>query len=192
MGAQAVALTVLGIEVPDAGPVFLAALALHVPAGLVAVAAGGMAALAPKRRGRHPRAGLVFAVAVAVIVVTAGIMAAVRWRENRHLLAIATLTAALVAVGLRARRRRGHRWRLWHGASMSGAYIALLTGFYVDNGPQLPVWDRLPPALFWVLPTAVGAPLTWWALVRNRVVPSARRRRGVTPAGRGRCSPGTR
>ncbi|WP_148086322.1 hypothetical protein [Micromonospora sp. HM5-17] len=171
---QAVALTVFGIEVPDAGPVFLAALTVHIPAGVVAVVAGTVAALAPKRRGRHPRAGVVFAVAVAVIVVTAAVMAAVRWRENWHLLAVATLTAVLVAVGWRARRRRGRRWRLWHGVAMSGAFIALLTGFYIDNGPQLPVWDRLPPLAFWFLPTAVGAPVTWWALVRNRALPRRR------------------
>ena len=27
---------------------------------------------------------------------------------------------------------------------MAASYVALLTGFYVDNGPQLPLWDRLP------------------------------------------------
>jgi hypothetical protein len=25
---------------------------------------------------------------------------------------------------------------------MSGSYIALLTGCYVDNGPNLPLWNR--------------------------------------------------
>jgi hypothetical protein len=49
----------------------------------------------------------------------------------------------------------------WHGCAMAGSYVALFTGFYVDNGPQLPVWDRLPHLLYWLLPAAVGAPLTW-------------------------------
>jgi hypothetical protein len=50
---------------------------------------------------------------------------------------------------------------------MAGSYIALLTGFYVDNGAQLPLWDRLPHLAYWLLPAAVGAPLTWRALARN-------------------------
>ena len=53
---------------------------------------------------------------------------------------------------------------------MAASYVALLTGFYVDNGPQLPLWDRLPTVAYWVLPTLVGVPLTWWALIRNGAV----------------------
>ena len=168
---------ILGIEVPDAGPVFLAALAAHVLAGMVAVIAGTAAALARKRRGRHPRAGIVFLAAVAVIVATATVMSAIRWQHNRHLLAVAVVTAALAATGWAARRRRPRRWMLWHGIAMSGAFIALLTGFYVDNGPQLPGWDTLPPLTFWFLPAAVGMPLTWWALVRNHATIGAGPRR---------------
>ena len=48
-----------------------------------------------------------------------------------------------------------------------GSYVALFTGFYVDNGAQLPLWDRLPPLAYWLLPAVVGAPITWRALVRN-------------------------
>jgi hypothetical protein len=54
---------------------------------------------------------------------------------------------------------------------MAGSYIALLTGFYVDNGPQLPLWNRLPHWSFWLIPTAVGIPLTWRVLHRNRALP---------------------
>ncbi len=165
---------ILGVDVPAAGPIFLAALAVHIVAGLVAVIAGTLAALSRKREGRHPRAGTVFLGAVAVIVATATVMAIIRWQHNRHLLAIATVTAALATVGWLARRRRWRRWMLWHGTAMSGAFITLLTGFYVDNGPQLPVWNRLPPLAFWFLPAAVGLPLTFWALVHNRALPGAR------------------
>jgi hypothetical protein len=48
---------------------------------------------------------------------------------------------------------------------MGASYIALLTAFYVDNGPHLPFWNRLPTLAFWLLPAAVGVPLTavaWW------------------------------
>ena len=53
---------------------------------------------------------------------------------------------------------------------MAGSYIALFTGFYVDNGPQLPLWDRAPHLAYWLLPAAVGAPLTWRALLRNGAI----------------------
>ena len=48
--------------------------------------------------------------------------------------------------------------------------FATATGFYVDNGPQLPVWDRLPHWTYWVLPALVGAPLTVRALRRNGAI----------------------
>jgi hypothetical protein len=35
---------------------------------------------------------------------------------------------------------------------MGTAYVAMLTTFYVDNGPRLPLWDRLPVITFWLLP----------------------------------------
>ena len=50
---------------------------------------------------------------------------------------------------------------------MAASYIALFTGFYVDNGPQLPLWDRLPHWTYWVIPLAIGGPLTARALKRN-------------------------
>jgi hypothetical protein len=53
---------------------------------------------------------------------------------------------------------------------MGTAYIVMLTAFYVDNGPRLPLWDQLPPIAFWVLPAAVGTPLLLGALHRHRAV----------------------
>jgi hypothetical protein len=51
---------------------------------------------------------------------------------------------------------------------MAGSYIAMLTAFYVDNGPHLPLWDRLPPLAFWFLPAAIGTPLMVRAIARHR------------------------
>jgi hypothetical protein len=42
---------------------------------------------------------------------------------------------------------------------MGASYVFMLTAFYVDNGPHLPVWQRLPAAVFWFLPATVGLPL---------------------------------
>ena len=50
---------------------------------------------------------------------------------------------------------------------MSLSYIVLLTAFYVDNGPKLPVWDRLPTIAFWVGPSIIGLPLLARALLRH-------------------------
>jgi hypothetical protein len=166
------AFDVAGIHVPDAGPVFLGALAVHVLAGGTAVVSGLLATTARKRPGRHPRAGTGYLYAIAAVFVTATVMSALRWREDRHLFLIATVAFGLAMVGWWARRRRPRRWMLWHGGAMAGSYIALFTGFYVDNGPQLPVWDRLPHLSYWLVPAAVGIPLTWRALVRNRALAS--------------------
>jgi hypothetical protein len=51
---------------------------------------------------------------------------------------------------------------------MGGSYIALLTGFYVDNGPYLPLWKQLPHLTYWLLPSIIGAPLIWLALHRYK------------------------
>ena len=159
-----------GLLIPDAGGVFLAALAVHVLAGAVCVVAGAVAASARKRPGRHPRAGTVYVCGLLVLVITAGVLAVVRWPDDVQLLLIACVTGALGGAGWWVRRRRPAGWMRWHGIAMAASYVALLTGFYVDNGPQLPLWDRLPTVAYWVLPTLVGVPLTWWALIRNGAV----------------------
>ena len=58
---------------------------------------------------------------------------------------------------------------------MGIAYTAMLTAFYVDNGPHLPLWDRLPALAFWLLPVAIAAPLITRAIIRarNKARPSA-------------------
>ncbi|MBA3338943.1 MAG: DUF2306 domain-containing protein [Geodermatophilaceae bacterium] len=156
-----------GLDVPDAGPVFFTALGFHVAAGATAIVAGATAAFSVKRPGRHPRAGTVYLYGIATVFATATVMAAIRWRQDWHLFVIAAITFTLATLGWWARRRQPHRWMVWHGTAMAGSYIGLLTGFYVDNGPQLPVWDRLPHLAYWLLPAAIGIPLTWRALVHN-------------------------
>jgi hypothetical protein len=53
---------------------------------------------------------------------------------------------------------------------MGTSYILMLTAFYVDNGPNLPLWRDLPELAFWILPGAVGAPLILYSLNRHPVV----------------------
>jgi hypothetical protein len=95
---------IFGLPTPEAGPVFAVALAVHIAAGLTAVVAGGLAATARKRPGRHPKAGRSYLIALGFVFA----------------------------------------WPTRHAMGMGGSYIALLTGFYVDNGPFLPIWGRPP------------------------------------------------
>jgi hypothetical protein len=93
-------------------------------------------------------------------------MAIIRWREDAHLLAIGIIAFSLGLYGYQARHRHRPGWPPHHAIGMGGSYIALLTGFYVDNGPFLPLWDRLPHLTYWLLPSLVGIPLIWLALRR--------------------------
>ncbi len=156
---------------------------MHVAAGFVAVIAGALAAAARKRPGRHPRAGTVYLAGHAVVFVTATAMTAIRPREDALLSAIALTAASLGWYGWRARRSRRPGWPRRHAIAMGGSYIVLLTGFYVDNGSQLPLWDRLPHLANWLAPAVVGVPLIWWALRRYRAGIGARAR-AASPAPR--------
>jgi hypothetical protein len=158
---------IFGVQVPDSRPVFLAFLAVHVAAGTVSVLSGALAATARKRPGRHPIAGTVYLWAISGVFATAIVLAVLRWSHSWYLAIVGTVAFGLAMVGWRARRRRRDGWMLWHGSAMGGSYITLLTGFYVDNGPNLPLWNRLPRLSFWFLPAAVGIPLIVRALRHN-------------------------
>ena len=142
-------------------------LVVHILAGLTAVVAGVLATTAPKQPGRHHRAGTVYLYAMTVVFLTATGLTAMRWHRLWHLFVIATVGFGLAMFGWWVRRARPRRWLAWHGSAMAGSFIALLTGFYVDNGARLPGWDRLPHLLYWLIPALVGVPLTGWALRRN-------------------------
>ena len=175
---------VFGVEIPDAGWLFLVALAVHVLAGLTSVVAGVLAATARKRQGRHPAAGRIYLWGLGVVFATAAVMSAIRWQEDAHLFAIASVALGLGLFGWRARRMHRPGWPVWHAYGMGGSLVALFTGFYVDNGPRLPLWDRLPHWSYWVIPAAVGIPMIWWALRRFRVGVSARPRAAGRLGGR--------
>jgi hypothetical protein len=51
---------------------------------------------------------------------------------------------------------------------MGASYVAMLTAFYVDNGPRWPLLDHLPVLAFWLLPSAIGAPVIARAVIRAR------------------------
>jgi hypothetical protein len=147
--------------------VLQAVIFVHVAAGLAAVILGAAAMLAPKRRGPHPRRGRGYLLALSVVAATATVLAIAR-PHTAYLLIIAAVALLTAAFGYTARRVRWTGWLAHHITGMALSYIAMLTAFYVDNGPRLPLWQLLPPITFWFLPAAVGLPLLGRALRRYR------------------------
>ena len=164
---MATAARILGDQVGSTAPVFLAFLAVHVLAGLTAVVTGATAALVRKGSPRHIRAGRWYYRAITVVFATATALAAMRWRQDYYLFIIGAVAFTAATTGYLHRRR--HRpGDTGHIVGMGAAYVAMLTAFYVDNGPHLPLWDRLPPIVFWLLPSAIGAPVIARAVRRAR------------------------
>jgi len=156
----------LGQHVGSTAPLFLAFLAVHVVAGTTAVITGATAALAHKPSARHLRAGRRYYRAIIVLSGTGAALAIMRWPEDAYLLVIAAVMVTAATIGVRARRRRNRAGGTIHILGLSLSFVAMMTGFYVDNGPHLPLLDHLPTILFWVLPPAAGAVLTGRAVRR--------------------------
>lgn len=146
---------------------FTSVLAAHIAAALACVIAGALALLSPKRRGRHPRSGTIYYGALGLVFVSASILSVLRWPQDADLLVLGTLAFGVASVGYAARRMRWSGWVSAHIVGMSLSYVILLTAFYVDNGPRLPLWQLLPHLTYWLLPGAIGLPLIIRALRRH-------------------------
>jgi hypothetical protein len=168
---------ILGDQVGSTAPVFVTFLAIHVVAGLTAVITGAIAGFARKGSPRHIRAGRMFYRAITIVFLTATALSIMRWRQDYHLLIIGGVAFAAATTGYLHRRR--HRpGDSGHILGMGIGYVAMITAFYVDNGPHLPLWDRLPPLTFWFPPAVIGAPIIARALLaaRRSAVPAERAR----------------
>jgi hypothetical protein len=147
--------------------VFGLVLLVHIPAGLTGVVTGAVALLSRKQPGRHPALGEVYFWALMVVFGTATILAAMRWAESAYLFVLGAIAVGFASVGYGARKGRWPGWLTIHMVGMSLSYIVLLTAFYVDNGPRLPLWNRLPTIAFWVGPSVIGLPLLARTLVHH-------------------------
>ena len=144
-------------------------IATHVVAGLAAVVAGALAMLVTKGGLRHRRAGMTYLIAVTILMLTGSVLAVEGFAARRHLLFLGIATFALAAVGYAMRLRRPRQWKAYHLLAMGMSYIVMLTAFYVDNGPRLPLWWRLPNWMLWLLPSLVGFVPLLRAWRRHRV-----------------------
>jgi hypothetical protein len=159
-----------GIEIPSDSPVFLAALGMHILVGLSCVVSGVVAMLSRKRPGRHPRFGTIYYYCLSIVFASAAILSAMRWAEDYHLFILGSLSFGTASLGRIAIRLRWRNWIRLHISCMGLSYILLLTAFYVDNGKNLPLWNKFPPIAFWLLPGAVGIPFIVRALLRHPLV----------------------
>jgi hypothetical protein len=172
---------VFGIPIPSSSPVFLSIVAVHVTAGLICSVAGIVAMLAPKRGGRHPSAGTVYYWGLVVVFLSMAALSILRWPANTHLFGLGVLSFGAGVIGRMAKRRVRPGGLRVHVTGMAISYILLLTAFYVDNGPHLPLWRLLPPLAYWLLPSVVGLPILIWALARHPLILQSRiRPKGAT------------
>lgn len=143
-------------------------IAVHVGCGIAAVGCGAGAMLTRKGSPRHRRLGRLYLAALAGLGGTAPVLAAVDWAHRWHLAVLGALALGAAAVGFTAIRALRPARLTVHITGMSTAYITMLTAFYVDNGPRLPLWNQLPAVALWLLPAAVGGPLLIRALRGHR------------------------
>ena len=182
---------ILGDQVGSTAPVFLAFLAVHVTRRAHRRHHRAAAALARKGSPRHIRAGRWYYRAITVVFATATILAAMRWRQDYYLFILGAVAFTAATIGYQ-HRRRDRPGDTGHIAGMGIAYVAMLTAFYVDNGPHLPLWDHLPTLAFWLLPAAIGAPIIIRALIRGATARAPARRRARRSARTTRQPPDAR
>jgi uncharacterized membrane protein len=161
---------VLGIPVPSTDPVFLATVGVHVLFGLAAVIIGAFAMLSEKGRGRHSNFGTIYFWCLLGVFVTMNALSFMRWAENYPLFLLGAFSFASACFGRTAARRHWHQWPRLHLTGMGASYVLMLTAFYVDNGKNLPLWKELPEIAFWLLPSAIGIPMTLYALLQHPLV----------------------
>jgi uncharacterized membrane protein len=141
-------------------------IALHVASGIVAVACGAGAMLTGKGSRRHRRCGRAYVIVLVLLCGTAAVLAGLDWAHRWPLLVLGAVALSCAAVGYGAIRLARPARLAVHLAGMGVGYIAILTAFYVDNGPRLPLWSLLPPLWLWLLPAAIGIPVIVRALLR--------------------------
>lgn len=136
-------------------------LVVHISSGSLALLAGPVAMLLPKRPGWHPRLGRAYQVLVALLCASA-VGLAVLQPALWWLGIIAGVTWAAALAGWQVRRLRRPGWLPWHISLMCGSYVSLVTALLVVN-------LGLGDAFAWVLPTIAGTPLIARAAYRAAV-----------------------
>jgi hypothetical protein len=154
---------------------FFPMLGVHILAGLVCVVTGIVTIASEKRPGLHPICGTIYHWGLAVLVISAGFLAATHWTDDRVLFGLEVISFGASSLGRTARRRHWQNWVGTHIISMGCSFITMLTAFCVEEGESLPGLSGLPRLTYWFLPALVGTPLIMRATFRYRM----RRRRAA-------------
>ena len=158
---------IFGIPVPSTDPTFLSVVVVHILISLVAVVSGLVAMLSDKGKRWHSTYGKVYFWSMLFSFFTVTILSVMRWPHNIHLLSIGILAIGSTMVAYWLAKNRMLNWTRYHTICMGASYILLMTGFYVDNGKNLPFWRLFPQWFFWVFPAVVGVPIIIYALTTN-------------------------
>jgi uncharacterized membrane protein len=153
-----------GIPVPSTNSVFLGFVVVHILISIVAVLRGVMAMLLQKGMGKHSYCGRIYFWSVLTAFLTVVILSIMRWPHNIHLLSVGVLTVTFTFIGHQVAKTNPRNWPRVHTICMGCSYILLLTGFYVDNGKNLPFWRMFPHWFFWVFPALIGIPVILYVL----------------------------
>lgn len=158
---------IFGIPVPSTNPTFLRFVVVHILISLVAVVSGLVAMLSDKGRRRHSAYGKVYFWSMLLSFCTVITLSVMRWPHNIHLLSIGILAMGSTMAGYWFAKNQRISWTRFHTICMGASYILLMTGFYVDNGKNLPFWKLFPQWFFWVFPSVVGIPIIFRALLKH-------------------------
>jgi hypothetical protein len=158
-----------GIGMLFESPALFPILGIHILAGLVCLVTGIMSMLSQKRAGLHTRCGTIYHWALAVLVTSAGLMAAAHCTDDRVLFVLGVVSFGASCLGRTVRRRNWQAWTGTHIISMGCSFIAMLTAFCIEEGESVPGLSGLPRLTYWFLPALVGTPLIVRALVRHRL-----------------------
>jgi hypothetical protein len=158
---------IFGLPVPSTDKFFLAIVVIHILIALAAVLSGLFAMLISKTSARHPFFGKLYFWAMWFSFLCIVILSIMRWPHNAHLLGIGILAIGFTLAGYWMAKTKNKSWPRRHTICMGSSYIFLLTGFYVDNGKNLPLWNVFPQWFFWIFPAMVGIPIIVYALLKN-------------------------
>jgi len=157
----------LGIPVPSDNTVFLSFVVIHIVLGLTCVISGVVAMVSNKTKGTHSKAGRLYYRGMTALFITVIITSVMRWPHNIHLLIVGTFAYALTFIGQRLTHTRKPNWTRLHTVCMGASYILLITGFYVDNGKNLPFWNQFSELFFWLFPSVIGIPIIIYAFFKH-------------------------
>jgi hypothetical protein len=156
-----------GVPVPSDNKVFLTFIVIHIFLGLTCVISGVVAMLSKKAKGPHSKAGQIYYWAMTALFVTVIITSVMRWPHNIHLLIVGSFAYFLTYYGQWLTRTRKPNWTRLHTICMGSSYVLLITGFYVDNGKNLPFWNQFPLLFFWLFPSVIGIPIIIYTFIRH-------------------------